>query len=51
MSEVIMIRCGCDSGGQSLYRVTVDGKELTPLLTLTETVDALRMVEETEDRG
>lgn len=45
MNEVILTRCAKTWDGESLYRVTVDGKELTPLLTLRETVDALRMVE------
>ena len=45
MNEVIMIRCGRTWDGESLYRVTVDGKELSAMLTLRETVDALRMVE------
>lgn len=45
MNEVLMIRCGQNCDGESLYRVTVDGKELTAKLTLRETVDALRMVE------
>lgn len=46
MNEVILTRCAQTWDGESLYRVTVDGKELTPLLTLRETVDALRMAEE-----
>lgn len=45
MNEVILIRCGQTCDGESLYRVTVDGRELTAKLTLRETVDALRMVE------
>lgn len=45
MNEVIMIRCAQTWDGESLYRVTVDGKELTPLLTLAEAIGALRMVE------
>lgn len=48
MNEVIMIRCAQTWDGESLYRVTVDGKELTPMLTMREAVEALRMVEETE---
>lgn len=51
MSEVILIRCGQNCDGESLYRVTVDGRELTPMLTLAETIGALRMVEEAEARG
>ena len=50
MNEVIMIRCGQTWNGESLYRVTVDGKELTAQLTLRETVDALRMVEEVKEK-
>ena len=50
MNEVIMIRCGQTWDGESLYRVYVDGKELTAILTLRETVDALRMVEEVKER-
>lgn len=46
MNEVILTRCAQTWDGESLYRVTVDGKELTPLLTLAETIGALRMVEE-----
>lgn len=46
MNEVILVRCGQTWDGESLYRVTVDGKELTAKLTLRETVDALRMAEE-----
>lgn len=46
MNEVILVRCGQPWDGESLYRVTVDGKELTAKLTLRETVDALRMAEE-----
>lgn len=45
MNEVILVRCRQTWDGESLYRVTVDGKELTAQLTLRETVDALRMVE------
>lgn len=45
MNELILTRCGQTWDGESLYRVTVDGKELTPMLTLRETVGALRMVE------
>ena len=45
MNEVTPIRCAQTWDGESLYRVTVDGKELTEMLTLREIVDALRMVE------
>lgn len=45
MNEVILTRCAKTWDGESLYRVTVDGKELMPMLTLREAVDALRMVE------
>ena len=45
MNEVILVRCAQTWDGESLYRVTVDGKELSAMLTLRETVDALRMVE------
>ena len=45
MNEVILTRCAQTWDGESLYRVTVDGKELTTLLTLREVVDALRLVE------
>lgn len=45
MNEVILVRCGQTWDGESLYRVTVDGKELSTMLTLRETVDTLRMVE------
>ena len=45
MNEVILTRCAQTWDGESLYRVTVDGKELTLLLTLREAVDALRMFE------
>lgn len=51
MNEVILIRCGQTWDSESLYRVTVDGRELTPLLTLAETIGTLRMVEEAEGRG
>lgn len=34
MNEVILVRCGQNCDGESLYRVTVDGKELTAMLTL-----------------
>lgn len=51
MTEVIMIRCGRSIDGESLYRVTVDGKELTPLLTLSETIGALRLAEEARAEG
>ncbi len=47
MNEVILTRCAQTWDGESLYRVTVDGKDLAPMLTLRETVDALRMAEET----
>lgn len=50
MNEVILTRCAKTWDGESLFRVTVDGRELTPLLTLAETIDALRMAEETEGR-
>lgn len=50
MNEVILTRSAQTWDGESLYRVTVDGKELTPLLTLAETIGTLRMVEETEGR-
>lgn len=50
MNEVLMIRCGQTWDGESLYRVTVDGKELSEMLTLRETVDALRMVEEVKEK-
>ena len=45
MNEVILTRCAQTWDGESLYRVTVDGKEMTTLLTLLEAADALRMVE------
>ena len=51
INEVIMIRCAQTWDGESLYRVTVDGRELTPMLTLSETIGALRMVEKAEGRG
>lgn len=50
MNEVLMIRCGQTWDGESLCRVTVDGKELSAMLTLRETVDALRMVEEVKEK-
>lgn len=50
MNEVIMIRCAQTWDGESLYRVTVDGRELTPLLTLAEAIGALRMAEEVKGR-
>ena len=50
MNEIILVRCGKTWDGESLYRVTVDGKELTAMLTLRETVDALRMVEEVKEK-
>lgn len=46
MTEVILIRCGQNCDGERLYRVTVDGRELTPMLTLAETIGALRLAEE-----
>lgn len=51
MNEVILTRCGQTWDGESLYRVTVDGKELTMMLTLAETIGALRMADEAEGRG
>lgn len=45
MNEVIMIRCGTDCDGKSLYRLTVDGREVTPRLTLAEAVSVLREVD------
>jgi hypothetical protein len=50
VNEVILTRCAKTWDGESLYRVTVDGRELTPLLTLAETIEALRMVEEVTSR-
>lgn len=52
MNEVILIRCGRTGGGESLYRLTVDGREVSFPLTLDEaigTIGALRMVEEAEE--
>lgn len=51
MNEVILIRCGQTWDGESLYRVTVDGKELTAMLTLAETIGALRLAEEARADG
>lgn len=47
LNEVILTRCAQTWDGESLYRVTVDGRELTPMLTLAETIGALRLAEET----
>lgn len=46
MNEVILTRCAQTWDGESLYRVTVDGKELSAMLTLAETIGALRLAEE-----
>lgn len=51
MNEVILTRCGQTWDGENLYRVTVDGRELTLMLTLRETVDALRLAEEARADG
>jgi len=50
MNEVILTRCAKTWDGESLYRVTVDGRELTGMLTLAETIEALRAVESKEAR-
>lgn len=50
MNEVILTRCGKTWDGESLFRVTVDGKDMPPMLTLAETISALRAVESKEAR-
>lgn len=51
MNEVILTRCAQTWDGESLYLVTVDGRELTPMLTLGEAIGALRMAEEARAEG
>lgn len=46
MNEVLMIRCGQTLDGESLYRLTVDGREVSFSLTLVEAIGALRLAEE-----
>lgn len=51
MNEVVLIRCGQTIGGESLYRLTVDGREVSLPLTLGEAIGALRMAEEARVEG
>ena len=51
MNEVIMIRCGQTLDGESLYRLTVDGREVSFPLTLVEAIGALRLAEEVRAEG